>query len=123
MKLLLIATGGAAGTVLRYLIAVYFNRPQPGFPTATFIVNVVGCAVIGLAYGLMERGAIMNPEWRLFLTVGLCGGFTTFSAFALENAALLQNGQYAMFALYTALSVVLSIAAVFAGLWLSRSLA
>jgi CrcB protein len=72
-------------------------------------VNLVGCFLIGLLFGLADRGNVMNDEVRLFLTVGFCGGFTTFSTFANENIALLRDGNILYFALYTAISVFVGI--------------
>ena len=107
IKLLLIAgTGGFIGTISRFLVSRYFqNLFLSSFPFGTFIVNVSGCLLIGLFYGLAQKGNFLNPEWRMLLIVGFCGGFTTFSTFASENLALLKDGNFFYFALYTGLSV------------------
>jgi CrcB protein len=117
IKLILIAgTGGFVGTVSRFLVSRYFqNLFLSSFPFGTFIVNVTGCLLIGIFYGLSSRGNILTPEWRMFLTVGFCGGFTTFSTFASENIALLKDGNFIYFALYTGLSVFLGLMATYAG--------
>ena len=79
------------------------------------IVNITGCLLIGIFYGLFERGNLLNTDLRLFLTVGLCGGFTTFSSFMNENFVLLREQNYLYFMSYTALSIVLGLTAVYVG--------
>jgi len=79
------------------------------------LVNILGCLFIGVFYGLSERGNLMSPELRMFLTVGLCGGFTTFSTFSLESLSLLKDGNFFQFTLYTTLSLFLCLAATWAG--------
>lgn len=76
------------------------------------IVNIAGCLLIGVIFGISERSDILSPEVRMFLTVGFCGGFTTFSAFAYENMAMLKDGNFLYFSLYTGLSVFLGLLAV-----------
>lgn len=76
------------------------------------IVNIAGCLLIGVIFGISERSDILSPEVRMFLTVGFCGGFTTFSAFAYENIAMLKDGNFLYFSLYTGLSVFLGLLAV-----------
>lgn len=117
IKLILIAgAGGFIGTVSRFLASRYFqNLFLSAFPFGTFIVNVTGCLLIGIIYGIAQKGSILTPEWRMFLTVGFCGGFTTFSTFANENLALLKDGNFFYFALYTGLSVFLGLMATFLG--------
>jgi CrcB protein len=117
IKLILIAgTGGFIGTVSRFLVSRYFqNLMLSSFPFGTFIVNIAGCLLIGIFFGLSEKGNLLSPEWRMFLTVGFCGGFTTFSTFASENIALLKDGNFLYFALYTALSVFLGLMATYLG--------
>jgi CrcB protein len=117
IKLIMIAgAGGFLGTVARFFTSRYFqNLFLSSFPFGTFIVNITGCLLIGIFYGLAEKGDILGPEWRMFLTVGFCGGFTTFSAFAGENIALLKDGNFFYFALYTSLSVFLGLMATYFG--------
>ncbi len=121
--LLLVGTGGFLGSVSRFLASRYMqeNFPTP-FPFGTFFVNVVGCFLIGLIYGFSERSALLTPGWKMFLAVGFCGGFTTFSTFANENLALLRDGEFYYFFLYTGLSVFLGIAATFLGVLLTKIL-
>jgi CrcB protein len=119
--IMIIGTGGFIGTVLRFLIGRYIQQYMLSpFPYGTFIINVLGCFLIGLFYGISEKGTIMSSEMRLFLTVGFCGGFTTFSAFANENIALLRDGEFFFFALYTALSVFLGLLATYLGSSLTK---
>lgn len=117
LKLIIIAgSGGFLGTVARYLTSRYVQALFfTSFPMGTFLVNVIGCFLIGLFYGISQKGGILSSEWILFLTVGFCGGFTTFSAFAGENLAMLRDGDILYFALYTSLSVFLGILATFLG--------
>jgi len=120
-NIILIAIGGLLGSVARYLTFIYISKWIPGpFPFGTFAVNIIGCLIIGIIYGLSLRYVWLTPEWRLLLATGFCGGFTTFSAFALENLQLLQQSNYGTFALYSITSFVLGLAAVFAGLSLTR---
>lgn len=115
---LIIGLGGFIGTIFRYLASFFFTRQFPSsfFPYGTFAVNILGCLVIGIVYGLSERYQLFAPQWRLFLATGICGGFTTFSAFAYENVSMLQQSNYIAFATYAICSFVLCLIAVFAGL-------
>ncbi|UOG75090.1 fluoride efflux transporter CrcB [Hymenobacter tibetensis] len=121
--LAVVATGGAVGSVARYLlqlaVARHFTTP---FPLGTLLVNVLGCLLIGLFYALAEKGTISTPELRLLLTTGFCGGFTTFSTFSYETLTLFENGEYVLVALYLAGSVFLGLLATFAGVALVRAL-
>lgn len=113
---LIVFAGSGFGGVLRYLIQKLFSdNGYTAFPAGTFTVNLLGCFLIGLFSGLAEKHNLLTPEWRLALTTGFCGGFTTFSTFAQENMNLLRSGDYTLFGVYTALSVALGIAAVILG--------
>ena len=120
-NILLVGFAGGMGSIARFLCQKYIYAwyPQP-FPLGTFIVNIFGCFLIGLFYGLAEKGNILTPEWRLLLTTGFCGGFTTFSSFAYENINLLKSGDFLYFGLYTSGSVVLGIAAAYFGMILLK---
>jgi fluoride exporter len=114
--------GGALGAGARHLVNVGFARAGwLGFPWATLAVNVVGGLLMGLAVELVTRRFGGSPELRTFLATGILGGFTTFSAFAFDVEVLMTRGETAAAMLYIAASVVLSIAALYAGLALGRS--
>jgi len=114
--LLIIGSGSFIGGVLRFLISRYVqSHALSTFPYGTFIVNITGCFFIGVLYGLSDRGQLMNAELRMFLAVGFCGGFTTFSTFASENISLLREGDFFYFALYTSLSIFLGLMATYLG--------
>jgi CrcB protein len=105
--IMLVGIGGFAGSVFRYLLQVFVGRHvMHTFPLGTLIVNGSGCLAIGLLYGMADRYAWLNPEWRIFLITGICGGFTTFSGFSFEGMSLLREGSYFYFALYVCLSVI-----------------
>ena len=118
LSVILVGLGGLIGSVLRYLIAVLYSRhsPSTAIPYGTLTVNIVGCLVIGIVYGLSERFHLLTPNWRLFLATGICGGFTTFSSFAYENVTMLQQSNYIGFAVYSISSFVLCLLAAFAGI-------
>jgi CrcB protein len=120
-NILLVALGGGTGSVARYLCQRWISEwiAYP-WPVGTFVVNVSGCFVIGVILGIAEKNSLITSEWRLLLATGFCGGYTTFSAFAFENAGLLRAGNFLSAGLYIALSVLLGILAVFAGLALFR---
>lgn len=119
--LLIIGTGSFIGGISRFLASRYVqNVFMSAFPYGTFVINILGCFLIGLFYGLSERGNWMSVDFRMFLTVGFCGGFTTFSTFANENVALLRDGNILLFALYASLSVFVGIVATFAGNFITK---
>ncbi|HOE04074.1 MAG TPA: fluoride efflux transporter CrcB [Bacteroidales bacterium] len=114
--LILIGTGSFLGGVSRFVATRYLQEVfVSSFPYGTFFVNIFGCFLIGLILGISDKYEVMGADTRLFLTVGFCGGFTTFSSFASEKLELLRNGEIVQFALYAGLSVVLGIIAVYLG--------
>jgi CrcB protein len=118
---LLLAAGGAIGTVCRYLVSGLDYRWSYGvLPVGTLVVNVTGSGLIGLLWGFFDRGLI-SPQVRLFMFMGILGGYTTFSTFSLESFTLLRDGEYKIALLNVLLSNVVSIAAVFLGYLLSRA--
>ncbi len=122
-RLLIVAAGGALGAVARYGVGVWTQRlfSAAQWPWATLTVNVVGGLLMGLLAGwLAFRGGAHGESLRLFAAVGVLGGFTTFSAFSLEAALMIERRQLAMAGGYVAASVVLSIAALFIGLMVAR---
>jgi CrcB protein len=124
MRLLLLATaGGAIGAGARYLVNTAFARILgTAFPWATLSVNVVGSLLMGLVMALLARSFDGSPDLRTFLATGILGGFTTFSAFSFDVWTLLQRGEAMTAFVYVAGSVVVSIAALFAGVALARGL-
>ena len=113
---MIVGLGGFIGTVARFLISRYFQvNITSVFPWSTFIVNIVGCLLIGLIYGISEKGDVLSPEIRLFLTVGICGGFTTFSTFSNDAFLLGRDQDWFRFALYTSLSLFIGLLAVYIG--------
>jgi len=119
--LLFVGTGGFLGSISRYLVSRIMQNSFPSaFPYGTFVVNLAGCFLIGLVYGLSERSSLLSSGWKLFLAVGFCGGFTTFSTFANENLALLRDSEFFYFIIYTGLSVMLGIAATFLGVLVTK---
>ena len=119
--ILLVGLGGGAGSMARFLCHKYVSEWHGhAFPLGTFLVNIIGCFLIGLLFGLIERGNLLNTEFRMLLVTGFCGGFTTFSSFAAENVQLLKDGETFYFFLYIAASVVLGILATWLGIALFR---
>jgi CrcB protein len=118
--ILLVGVGGAVGSILRYLTNVWVARSFLHiFPLATLLVNVLGCLLIGLLVGIFDRQQLTSRELQYLFITGFCGGFTTFSAFSLENVVLLENHTtLALF--YIAASIVLGIGAVWLGLYISK---
>ncbi|MGB4398053.1 MAG: fluoride efflux transporter CrcB [Daejeonella sp.] len=114
--ILLVGLGSFIGGVSRYLISLFIvNRGLIAFPYGTLTVNIVGCFLIGIVYGITERVGMTN-EWRLFLATGILGGFTTFSAFSYESISLLRDGQSGAAFLYVICSVVFGLLATWAGM-------
>ena len=119
--LLAVALGGALGSLLRYFVAgAIQSATWPGFPWGIFVVNITGGFAMGLIVELSALKLNLTPEVRAFLTVGILGGYTTFSTFSLDSALLIERGDYSGAALYIAGSALLSILALFAGLWFIR---
>ena len=119
-NILAVGAGSFIGGAARYLVSLGMKGIGKGFPWATLAVNLAGCLMIGLLWGLLSRNAAENTSWGLFLTVGLCGGFTTFSTFSKEALAMLQTGQMWGFASYIAISVLAGIALVALGYYIAR---
>lgn len=115
-QLLLIGLGGFVGSVARFLVSKLNTRVDWfSIPIGTLTVNVVGSLLIGFLIGISEKSPVLTVEWRMFLMVGLCGGFTTFSSFTGENLMLMRNGQFLPLLLYTGLSILLGFTAVYLG--------
>jgi CrcB protein len=121
--LLAVALGGALGSLLRYFVAGSVQSAAwPGFPWGIFVVNTTGGLAMGVLTELAALKMNMSPEVRAFLTVGVLGGYTTFSTFSLDSVLLIERGAYASAALYVSGSAIISILALFAGMWLVRSM-
>lgn len=119
-EVLMVGAGSAAGGILRFWAGKLFSLIYPfPFPMGTFVVNIIGSLVIGYVYGMASKGT-QNAGLFLLLTTGFCGGFTTFSAFSMENVMLLKNGQYMTACIYIAGSVLVSLLACMAGFQLGK---
>lgn len=120
--LLLVGFGGFIGSVSRYALSAWIGAAHPSnvFPWGTFCVNILGCFLIGLMYGLSERSSIFTLELRYLLITGLLGGFTTFSAFSIETLNLWQRGDWMLGSAYAVGSVALGVLATSGGLILLR---
>ncbi len=119
--ILYIFLGGGTGSVLRYLIQLLISKNTiSDFPVATFLINITGSILIGIFFTLSERFNLAS-EIRLLLTVGLCGGFTTFSTFSADNLNLLKDGYYFTFSFYTLGSILLGITGTLLGIWLGKN--
>jgi CrcB protein len=123
-QLLIVGIGGFIGSIARFLVSklniyIYFFS----IPIGTLTVNVLGSFIIGILTGIASKSELISYNLRLFLMVGICGGFTTFSSFTNENFTLIQNGQLFTALLYTGLSIFLGFLAVYLGYVLTNFLA
>ena len=120
-NILIVFIGGGAGSVFRYMASLMTHKYFTGiFPLATFLVNITGCLIIGIITGLYVKNNMTNPDIRLLLVAGFCGGFTTFSAFAQENINLIQMDQLPTAILYTTLSVIAGLGFVGLGMAITK---
>ena len=117
---LFIGCGSFIGGAARYLISVAMKTMSKGFPWGTLVVNLVGCLVIGLLWGFFSKNFSESSSWALFMTVGICGGFTTFSTFSKEAIIMLQSGNIVGLISYIGVSVIAGVALVAAGYYLAR---
>ena len=115
-----IGCGSFIGGAARYLISVAMKTMSKGFPWGTLVVNLVGCLVIGLLWGFFSKNFSESSSWALFMTVGICGGFTTFSTFSKEAIIMLQSGNIVGLISYIGVSVIAGVALVAAGYYLAR---
>lgn len=113
LNCLYVGVGGFIGAICRYWMSFLPFRAENGFPFITLLVNVIGALLIGIIAALAAKSEAVSPQMVLFIKVGLCGGFTTFSSFSLETTALLQNGSISVAIAYVTLSVLFCVAAVF----------
>ena len=118
-----VGLGSCTGGILRYLVSKLSDSVTDGrFPLGTLAVNLAGCLIIGILSALAEKGGIANANVRLFLTVGICGGFTTFSTFMNESFQMVRDERYAILLAYMAASIFGGFLLVFAGYALARNL-
>jgi fluoride exporter len=121
--ILIVGTGGFIGSVMRYLVQFYVEKGMSStFPMGTLIANIVGSFIIGIVFALAEKGNLMSSEWRIFLTVGICGGFTTFSAFAYNNFTMIKEHSYGQLLFNLGGNIFLGILAVYLGIVLIRAI-
>lgn len=117
----IVGTGGFIGSVLRYLVQIFVEKGlMSTFPWGTFVANMAGSFIIGIVYALAEKGNLMSAEWRMFLAVGICGGFTTFSSFAYNNLNMLKEAVYGQFIWNLGGSLFFGLLAVYLGMALVR---
>jgi len=121
-QLLIVGLGGFVGSSARYLLSGWVYRMGEGFPYGTLVVNVAGCLAIGLLAGMAETRSVLDPQMRLFLLIGLLGGFTTFSTFAYETLALANDAEMLKAFLNTTLQVGLGLGAAWLGLVGARAM-
>lgn len=118
--ILAVGSGSFLGGAGRYLVSLAMKDISKGFPWATLAVNLLGCFLIGLLWGVFGKNGTDGSNWALFLTVGFCGGFTTFSTFSKEAIIMLQTGHVWGFTAYVSMSVVVGVALVALGYFLVR---
>jgi CrcB protein len=116
-NIILVGVGGMVGSVTRYLVSQVIRHDS--FPYATFAINIAGSLLIGIVMGIASRQANFD-NWKLFLVTGICGGFTTFSAFAWENIQLMNQERYGAFVIYTGGTLVLGLGAAALGYWATK---
>lgn len=113
LNFIAVGLGGFVGAVCRYLISLFPVSETTVFPIKTFIINILGCIVIGIITVVATKNNTISPQLVLFLKVGVCGGFTTFSTFALETTELIKNGNALVALAYMLLSVIIGVSVIF----------
>lgn len=115
-NIFLVLLGGGTGSIVRYLLSYFLTKNSTNlFPWATFIANTLGCLLIGLLFGYIQKNNVQNETLKLLLITGFCGGFTTFSTFSLENIQFIQNQNYNLALLYTISSIFIGFLGVLIG--------
>jgi CrcB protein len=121
--ILIVGAGGFIGSVMRYLVQIFIEKGlSTTFPWGTFIANITGSLVIGIVFGLAEKGDLISSEWRMFLAVGICGGFTTFSSFAYNNLMMIKEQSFGQLLWNVGGSLFFGILAVYLGIILVRAI-
>ena len=121
--ILIVGTGGFIGSVLRYLVQYVVEKGMnSSFPLGTLIANVAGSFIIGIVFALAEKGNLLSAEWRIFLAVGFCGGFTTFSAFAYNNFIMIEEQSYVQLLYNVGGNLLLGVVAVYLGIIFVRTI-
>ena len=122
-KYLLIAAGGALGSIARYWVgSTIAGRMGVRFPYGTLLVNLTACLLIGFSLTYLSRRAGINPAWRFLIPVGFIGAYSTFSTYEWETLSTLRSGAFLLGALYAAGSLILGLAAVWGGSWIAEAL-
>ncbi len=123
-NILLVGFGGFFGSICRYLVIDLFQKANPNtfLPYGTLIVNVVGCLIIGLLYGMSETRQLFSPEIRMLVFIGFLGGFTTYSTFGYEIFAIMKNGHYFAAGIHLFLHLTLGLGAVWFGYFMSQQI-
>ena len=119
-QVLIVFIGGGFGSVARYLLGKWLNNLETTIPYGTLLSNVLGSLLMGIILGYLAKSSNFSETHTLLLSTGLCGGFTTFAAFAFENHLFLKNGDYVSFLSYSLGSLILSFLAIFSGLYLAK---
>ena len=120
-SVLIVFLGGGLGSVFRYLINLLIKNPEGQFPINTFLVNMIGSFLIGIVFGYFNENNYLNNNIILFLVIGFCGGLTTFSSFTYDSYELISIGKIFFLIIYNFLSILIGVALVYFGLWLSKS--
>lgn len=120
-SILIVFIGGGLGSIFRYLINLLIKNPEGQFPINTFLVNMIGSFLIGLIFGYLNENNYINNNIVLFLVIGFCGGLTTFSSFTHDSYELISFGNFFSLIIYNFLSILIGVALVYFGLWLSKS--
>lgn len=119
LNAIIVGAGGFVGAICRYLIGLIQVNEINTFPIKTFLINILGCIIIGIIAIVATKNNTLNPQWLLFLKVGVCGGFTTFSTFALETADLIKAGNPVTALIYMLGSVIVGVGVIFVVEYLS----
>ena len=119
-SILIVFLGGGLGSIFRYLINLLIKNPEGQFPINTFLVNMIGSFLIGIIFGYLNENNYINNNIILFLVIGFCGGLTTFSSFTYDSYELISFEKFFFLIIYNFLSIIIGIALVYFGLWLSK---